>query len=164
MQGLLAWILVSAALHKTLATDDYRKLILSWQLSSTLPAKALVKGLAATEFLVGSALIFPQSAGYAAYMATVIFAVYGALMLSRILSLDEMPDCGCGGLQRRYPLSALLVVRNALLALAAVWCASHPLMPRDLISVRWWGLAVLLIVLWYTAVMIIDALRDPDDD
>jgi hypothetical protein len=37
-------------------------------------------------------------------------------------------------------------------------------MPRDLIRARWWGITVLLIVLWYSVAFIIDALRDPDDD
>ncbi len=120
---LLSWVLLDAGVQKlrdplfTAATiDDYRLL-------SEGSGVRIARALAVLEVSVGFFILLPFTRVPALSVAALLLLVYGAAMALNLLRGRRDIDCGCAGAGQLHRLSAALVLRNVLLAVAALAAA-----------------------------------------
>jgi hypothetical protein len=146
----LAWLLLAAGAHKLRRSAAFQAALADYRLLPARLAAPAARGLAGLELGAGVALLLPPLAGRAAVLAAALLALYGAAMAFNLARGRRHIDCGCGAAPR--PLGVGLVVRNALLVLAA-GLAALPAAPRAWVWVD--GLTVvggaLTLALLYTA-------------
>lgn len=137
LRGSLALLFALAALHKLRDLRGFAALLAEYRLlpdGAALPAAA---GLALAELATGTALCAPAWSRAGALAAALLLSLYAGAIAANLLRGRRAIDCGCGLAPR--PLGAGLVVRNALLACAALVTAlpstSRPLVWVDLLSI-----------------------------
>jgi methylamine utilization protein MauE len=126
--GALALILFAAAWHKLSEPDVFAGALQAYALlpSSVVPAATRV--LPVLEIGIGAAILVPLSRTPGLMLAVALLLVYAAAMGVNLLRGRREIDCGCGG--EVHPLSWGLVLRNAILACAAL-AVSGPSLARD---------------------------------
>jgi len=131
LRGALALLFLGASLHKLRDRAGFRSALAGYGLlpRAALPAASAL--LAAGELAIAASLLVPQTARSAALAAVVLLALYAGAMLAALGTGRRGIDCGCGGPAGARPLGPGLVVRNALLAVAALG-AALPVAPRSL--------------------------------
>ncbi|MCW5625273.1 MAG: hypothetical protein KIT73_11210 [Burkholderiales bacterium] len=116
--GALALILFGAAWHKFSEPNAFLSSLAAYRL---LPAALLdpaAKALPTIEVLLGIGLLVPLTRTPALVAVAALFLLYAGAMGVNLGRGRSYIDCGCGG--AAHPLSWALVIRNAVLAGAAL--------------------------------------------
>ncbi len=112
----LALLLGAAAVHKIIDWSAFRTALESYRLLPPMLVPAAAAVLPVVEASLAAGLVLPAPGAAAATAG--LLAVYAVAMAVNLMRHRRLTDCGCGG--RRQPLSWILVVRNLLLAVAAL--------------------------------------------
>jgi hypothetical protein len=118
-----AALLAAAAVHKALRWRESQRVVRQFAgVPASFAAAALGSAIGA-ELLAGALLLVPAQRATGAAAAAVIWTCYLGLIVRAILQNRRDVDCGCSFGPTARPLGAFQVVRNALLAGAAVLVA-----------------------------------------
>jgi hypothetical protein len=114
----LSFLLISAARSKLRTPSRFRAVLGAYHLlpAGLLPVAAVALPIA--ELLTGAALLLAAARPVAGFMAMLLFVLYGLAMGINLLRGRPTIDCGCGDTPQ--PLSAALLVRNGVLAMASL--------------------------------------------
>ena len=142
-----------AATHKLRDAAAFRTALANYDL---LPARWLdrcARLLIVAELAVAMGVLLPGLGDAAALLGAALLALYAGAIGVNLRRGRRDIDCGCAGAARRQPLSVGLVVRNLVLAGAAV-VSALPAAPRvltwvDGVTV---GAGVIILVLLYAAI------------
>ena len=114
----LAGVFAAAALHKWRDLPAFAAAVAAHRLVPDPLVAPFARAFAAVETAIAAALLAPASAPSASYAAAALLALYsGAIAINLARGRREI-DCGCSA--RPQPLSPALLVRNAVLAAAAL--------------------------------------------
>ena len=123
LRAALALLFVWAACHKLRDREAFRTTLANYALVPQRWLRSVSMLLIGLELSVAAGLCIPAVTAAAAYAAAGLLAFYtGAIGINLIRGRRNI-DCGCAGPLRRQPISAALVLRNAVLAGAALACA-----------------------------------------
>lgn len=129
----LALLFAVAAVHKVWAGAKFSAILRNYGVPEAFCASAGV-AIAAVEFAIAAALLWPASRGAAAIAASTLLLGYAAMLASALYARRSIDDCGCS-FGRPQPVQAPLVWRNLILAVVAALLAlpvgSRPLGPLD---------------------------------
>lgn len=134
LRTALALLFVVAAAHKLRDLGRFRTTLADYRVLPAplaAPAAALV---VAVELGVAAALAVPAGRAMGLAGAAVLLVVYAAAVTVNLVRGRRHIDCGCAGPAARRPISGWLVVRNAVVALAAL-AGLAPVVPRPLVWV-----------------------------
>jgi hypothetical protein len=134
LRGGLAALFVAAAVHKLRDPAAFRAVLADYELlprALVLPAALL---LPAVEGGIAIGFFIPLLAPSVALAATGLLALYGTAMAINLARGRRHIDCGCTGPAGRQALGLALIVRNAVLAAAAL-ASALPISPRPLVWV-----------------------------
>jgi uncharacterized membrane protein YphA (DoxX/SURF4 family) len=153
VRGALALLFGWAAAHKLRDVAGFRAALEGYDLLArrwAVPAGAL---LIASEVGVAAGLLLPRVAPLAALAGAALLVLYAVAIAVNLRRGRRDIDCGCGGPAGRQTISGGLVVRNGVLALAALGSAA----PAHARSLTWVDgptivAAVATVALLYTAV------------
>jgi hypothetical protein len=132
LRASLALLFALAAAHKLRAPRAFAAVLAEYRLVPDAAALALALGFAGAELARAVALCAPALARAAALGAVLLLALYAAAIAINLARGRDDIDCGCGFAAR--PLGAGLLLRNALLAGAAL-AAALPASQRALAAV-----------------------------
>ena len=121
----LSWLFARAAWHKLRHSRYYSQLLQSWWSPRPL-ARLLVWPVAAMEASLVLALLLPVTRNMALILSAALLLCYAAVMAWQLLHGRGDLKCGCAGPARDTTISAALVWRNLICALAAM-LAVNPL-------------------------------------
>lgn len=116
--GAVALILLGAAWHKLSEPNAFLSALAAYRL---LPAAVLdpaARVVPWAEIAIAVGLLVPVTRVGALFAAAALFALYGLAIAVNLVRGRSYIDCGCGG--AAHPLSWGLVVRNGVLAAAAL--------------------------------------------
>lgn len=123
LRAALALLFVWAASHKLRDREGFRAALVNYALAPQRWLRSVSMLLVGLELSVAVGLCIPGVAATAACAAAGLLALYaGAIGINLIRGRRDI-DCGCAGPMRRQPISAALVLRNIVLASAALACA-----------------------------------------
>ena len=124
---LLGW----AGLHKIRESHEFFEVLTAYRLlpGSVIPAAVYV--LPAVELLTSLGLIVPASRRAACVAAAALLLGYGCAIGINLARGRRDLDCGCSLATGRRPIAAWMLLRNGVLASAAV-AAAFPWMARPL--------------------------------
>lgn len=116
----LAMLFAAAALGKLRAMREWPDVLRNYGLlpAGVVPAAALALPL--IELGTAAALLVPGTRRLAALVAALLLALFTLAIAVNLARGRRVIDCGCFGGRLRQPLGRWMVVRNALLALAAL--------------------------------------------
>jgi hypothetical protein len=127
--GALALVMFAAAWHKFSEPDLFAGALAAYRLLPQAAVPAVARALPFAEVAIGAFALLPATRAAA-------LVALAALMLSYALAIGinlargrRDIDCGCGG--ESHPLSWALVLRNLVLAAAALM-ASRPTLERSM--------------------------------
>ncbi len=131
LRTALAVLFLAAALHKLRDLARFRATLAAYHVlpPQLVPLGALA--LAATELGLAITLAAPQLRSPSLVAAAGLLSIYGGAMAVNLARGRRDIDCGCAGPTARRPISSALVVRNAVLAAAALG-GLLPVSPRPL--------------------------------
>jgi hypothetical protein len=124
----LALLFVVAAVHKLRDVRAFQATFADYRL---LPGAA-ARVVPLVELLVAALLVAPSTGAAGKIGAAGLLLVYAAAVGANLVRGRRHIDCGCAGPHARRPIGGGLVVRNALLAAAAL-AALAPVQPRLLV-------------------------------
>jgi hypothetical protein len=127
----LASLFATSALAKLRDLGGFAGAVAGYRL---LPAWAAAPGAAAfvaAELALAAVLFVPALRAVASVGAAGLLLLYGVAIALNLARGRREIDCGCGGFSGRQALSEALVLRNALLAAAAL-ASALPVTPRTL--------------------------------
>lgn len=116
--GVVALVLLGAAWHKLSEPNAFLSALAAYRIVPAGLLDPIAKAVPWMEIAIAAALLVPMSRVGALFAAAVLFLMYGAAIAINLLRGRSYIDCGCGG--AAHPLSWGLVVRNAVLAAAAL--------------------------------------------
>jgi hypothetical protein len=125
LRGGLALVLAAAAVHKARGLDAFRETLRDYQLAPRRLVSAAAVVIVALEGVAVLALVFPRPRALGPLLATALLAVYTAAIAVNLARGRRHIDCGCGG-PAGQPIGSRLVVRNAVLGVAALACVAPP--------------------------------------
>ena len=129
----LAALWLIAGWHKATAFDVFSATLGDYRLVPRA-LLTLVAGLVvAFEFILAAGLIIPVTSSLAMFGSAALLTLYAFAMGLNLLRGRRHIDCGCMGPAARQSLSVWLVVRNLILALAALAAAGGPVTARSLL-------------------------------
>jgi hypothetical protein len=156
LRGGLAVLLASGAVQKLRDLPRFRAAVAGYALLPERASGAAAAGFVLAEAALALGCLLPETLavrGFALAAAALLFAVYGAAIGVNLARGRRALDCGCGGPAARVPISGWLVARNALLAAAALACASgaapRALAAADVVTIA--GGVAALALLWTAA-------------
>ena len=127
--GALALVMFAAAWHKVTARDEFAQALAAYRLLPDAAIPVVARLLPLVEAAVGACVLLPPTRVPALVALAALVALYaGAIGINLARGRRDI-DCGCGG--ESHPLSWGLVVRNVVLAGAAV-IASRPTIDRSM--------------------------------
>jgi len=126
--GALALILFGAAWHKLSEPNAFLMALSAYRLVPARLLEPAARALPVAEAAVGVALLVPLTRTPALLGAAALFSLYAYAMGWNLARGRSYIDCGCGG--AAHPLSWSLVVRNGVLAGAAL-AVSGPTLDRS---------------------------------
>lgn len=127
----LALLFASAVAHKLRDPTYFRAALENYRIVPerlVTPVAALV---VVAELAIVATLPFPGLRPAGALLGTLVLAAYAAAIAVNLKRGRTRIDCGCFGAARRERIAPRMVLRNALLALAAL-AAALPVAPRAL--------------------------------
>lgn len=126
--GALALILFAAAWHKLSEPEVFGGALQAYDLLPAAAVMPLARVLPWIEVATGVALLVPVTRNPALLVFTALILVYAGAMAINLWRGRRQIDCGCGG--EVHPLSWGLVLRNGVLAAAALLVAG-PTVQRE---------------------------------
>jgi hypothetical protein len=127
----LALLLAMSAVAKLRDVAAFAGAVAGYRLLPVSFARAAAGGFIAAELLLGAALLLPGLHAAAAIGAAGLLGLYTLAIAWNLARGRRDIDCGCGGPLGRQRISEALVVRNALLVVAAL-ASALPVLPRAL--------------------------------
>ncbi len=125
---MLSYVVVDAGLHKLRNPLHYAAVIDDYRVLAQGSGSYVVWVAGAVEIGAGIAILLPPLNRAGLAVAGLLLLAYFAVIALNLLRGRRAIDCGCGAPGRAQGLSAGLLVRNAVLALAAlVSSAAEPL-------------------------------------
>jgi len=142
LDPILAWILrtslallfATAAVHKIRDPRAFLRTFSDYELLPSLFATPGAIALVLAEVLITVGLLLEPGGHRAGLAAASLLLIYGLAIAVNLSRGRRKIDCGCFGPANHQPLSAWLVLRNGILALAAA-ATSLPVSSRSLHSV-----------------------------
>ena len=125
---LLGWVLAEAGLHKLREPLRFAGIIDAYRLLPRGAGAWLARPLGVTELLVAAALLVPVAHRSAAMFAGLLLCVYFVAIAINLARGRRDIDCGCGGAPQ--PISAALLLRNAILVALSGWVATGQAVAR----------------------------------
>jgi hypothetical protein len=119
----IALLLGSSSLAKLRDLRGFADAVAGYRLLPAALARPAAFAFAAAELGLAAGLWVPSLRAASALGAAGLLALYGLAIAVNLARGRREIDCGCGGPFGRQPLSEALVLRNALLAAAALACA-----------------------------------------
>ena len=119
----LSLLLGSAAWHKLRDVGAFRAAVENYRLLPAVWTGPFAAFLIAAESGLAMALWLPGVGSAAALGSAALLALYGTAMAITLRRGRRDVDCGCAGPAHRQSVRAALVVRNAVLVLAALVAA-----------------------------------------
>lgn len=116
--GTLALILFAAAWHKLSEPEVFAGALQAYRLLPAAVVPVAARVLPFLEIVLGIAVLVPASRAPALIATALLMVAYASAMGINLMRGREQIDCGCGG--EAHPLSWALVVRNIVLAAAAL--------------------------------------------
>jgi uncharacterized membrane protein YphA (DoxX/SURF4 family) len=116
----LASLLAAAAWQKLRAPAAFAGAVGAYRLAPSRAAAPLAAALLLGEIVAAGCLLIPSSQSYGAVCAAALLALYAAAIAINLWRGRRDLDCGCGGPGMQRPVSGRLVLRNVLLAGAAL--------------------------------------------
>jgi len=116
--GALALVLFAAAWHKLAEPEVFAGALQAYDLLPVSAVVGVARALPLVEVAIGIAMLVPVTRQGALVALAALLAVYAAAIAVNLIRGRRQIDCGCGG--DAHPLSWGLVVRNAVLAAAAL--------------------------------------------
>lgn len=138
LRAALSLLFLWAAVHKLRDIAAFTQAFNGYQLLPERLVPAASMCLIAVELALACSLPW-LSAGAPALIAACLLAMYAAAIAINLARGRRHIDCGCAGPAERQPLSGALIVRNAVLCVAAL-VAAVPSSPRPL---EWMDLATI---------------------
>jgi hypothetical protein len=120
LAAFLALLLLASGLHKWIRRDRTREAIHEFAGVSRRLAPAAAASIASAEMIAAALLLTESYRTAGGLLAALIWGGYLALILRAILQGRRDVDCGCSFGATRRPLGAFHVMRNVVLAGAAV--------------------------------------------
>ena len=136
----LALLLASAAVAKLRDLRGFVAAVAGYRLLPAALAAPAAAGFVAGELLLAVCLWLTPLRAASALGAALLLSLYGIAIAINLARGRRDIDCGCGGPLAKQSLSEALVLRNALLAGAAL-AAALPVAPRALGWLDLWTLA-----------------------
>lgn len=127
--GALALVMFAAAWHKFSEPDTFSGALAAYQLLPQQAITVVARALPVLEALIGAGILLPATRAPALIALTALVLLYAAAMGVNLVRGRRDIDCGCGG--ESHPLSWGLVLRNLVLAAAAL-IASRPTLERSM--------------------------------
>jgi hypothetical protein len=127
--GALALILLGAAWHKLSEPNMFLSALAAYRLLPQGLLDVAARGIPLLEIALGAGLLVPATRSVALVGVALLMLVYALAIGINLARGRSYIDCGCGG--AAHPLSWGLVVRNGVLAAAAL-AASGATMDRPL--------------------------------
>jgi hypothetical protein len=131
-----AILFASAALHKWRDLRQFEAVFTAYALLPAVPRLRLHWLVPALESLIALGLVAGATYVYASIAGVALLLSYAGAMALNLLRGRRDIACGCGGPDERRTLSAWMVWRNLLLALA-LSCAPLPWSRRVLLPTDW---------------------------
>lgn len=132
LRAALALLLAGGALAKLRDLRGFAAAVAGYRLLPAALAGPAAAGFVACELALAAGLWIPQVRGASALGAAGLLTLYGVAIAVNLARGRRDIDCGCGGPLGRQTLSEGLVVRNLLLAAAAL-AAALPVASRSLV-------------------------------
>jgi hypothetical protein len=153
LRGGLALLFAAAALHKLRAPREFAAALAGYRLLPAALVPAAASALAGAEVVLAGSLLARAFEPAAPLAAAGLLALYSCAIAANLARGRTEIDCGCLGPAGRQPLSAWLLVRNALLVAACLALVAPPaaraLVWVDAVSVA--GGVAVLALLWNAA-------------
>lgn len=151
VRGALATLFASAALHKLRDVAAFREIVRAYRLAPDAAVTA-APAIAVAEIAVAMLMLLPSLRTAAGLGAVALLTLYSAAIGINLRRGRRTIDCGCGALGTRQPISEWLLVRNAVLTIAALSTLHLPA-PRAWLWVDWLTVAggVLVLACAWTA-------------
>jgi hypothetical protein len=152
--GALALILFGAAWHKLSEPSAFLSSLAGYRLLPEATLDVAARAIPVIEIALGLGLLIPATRIFALIGAALLLLAYGAAIGVNLVRGRSYIDCGCGG--AAHPLSWGLVVRNSVLAAAAL-AVSGPTVERTL---GWLDAFTLIagVLAFYVAYLMVDEL------
>lgn len=125
LRGGLALVLAAAAAHKARGLDAFRETLRDYEIAPRRLVSAAAVVIVALECVAVLALVVPRPRALGPLLAASLVALYTAAIAINLARGRRHIDCGCGG-PAGQPIGGRLVVRNALLVVAALACVAPP--------------------------------------
>jgi hypothetical protein len=127
----LAGLLAASAVHHARDARRFAAAVDAYRLLPEGAGSFLAPALIGVEAVIAAAFLVPASRFEAALAAAALFSAYGAAIAFNLALGRRNIDCGCAFGSRGEGISPSLVIRSAVLALAALTAAA-PVAPRAL--------------------------------
>jgi methylamine utilization protein MauE len=134
VRAALALLFVVAAVHKLRDLRTFQGTFADYRLLPDALSAAVARAVPLAELLVAALLVAPSTGAMGKVGAAGLLIVYAAAVGVNLLRGRRHIDCGCAGPHARRPIGGAIVVRNALIAAAAL-VALAPVEPRPLVWV-----------------------------
>jgi len=139
LAAFLALLLAASAAHKALSWRRTRSVVQNFAGVPHAAAAAAAAAAGALEGLAGLLLVLPDQRRAGAALASVILAVYLALIARAVAQQRGAVDCGCSFGAGARQLGTFEIARNAVLLAAALLLlafadAVAPLVPSQLLA------------------------------
>jgi uncharacterized membrane protein len=123
---LLALVFASAAWGKFVAWTEFEGVVGNYRLLPRVLVVPVAKVLPPIEVVLAIGVLVPATRAPSAALLAVLLAVFGAAIAINVARGRVDIDCGCFRAAHKQNLSWWLVLRNALLVLAALACTLEP--------------------------------------
>jgi len=127
--GALALIMFAAAWHKFSEADEFAGALAAYRLLPQVAVAVAARALPVVEVAIGAGILIPATRSWALIALAALVTLYAFAIGINLVRGRHDIDCGCGG--ESHPLSWALVLRNLILAAAAL-IASQPTVVRSM--------------------------------
>ena len=152
----LASLFFAAALHKLQQRSEFRAALEGYGVLSPAMVGPALRLIPLAEAATALGLLLPQTRSLAALSGAALLLAYAAAMTLVVVQGRRTLDCGCSLGGASQPVSAALIVRNAILALLAL-NAARATESRELFLYDW-ALVVLMALVGIVLYAIVNAL------
>jgi len=137
---LLSYLFIVAGWQKISSIDHFRQVLIDYRIAPESWSPLLARGLPMLELGAGLALLVPPMRDPALVVLIALLTIYSAAIALNLVRGRSGIDCGCSGPGQQQPLSAWLIVRNAVLLSVAILARSAP--QAGTIGAVGWGLGI----------------------
>ncbi len=146
LRGSLALLFATAAGHKLREPERFLGTLEEYRLVPGTPTLSVALAVGILELGLAAGLVLPFSHPAALTAAAGVLAVYSGAIAINLARGRRHIDCGCAGAATLQPLSGGLLLRNAALIAAALFCLL-PARSRPLVWIDVGTIAASVVVL-----------------